>query len=126
VDLADLLHLLDPVCGERWPFESAWHVTCFATDGLPWRTRSVMEQKPYVVGAIVGAAVGAAIGYLYFTDDGKRRRDELARLLDRAQVELREAQGLWQRVQKIGQQYQAGRRTAMDDTFDFDAPESVS
>jgi gas vesicle protein len=84
-----------------------------------------MEQKPYVVGAVIGAVVGGAVGYLYFTDAGKQRRDELARLLDRMADELKEAQALWARVQRIGQQYQEGRRNALGGSFDFDGSENV-
>ena len=84
-----------------------------------------MEQRPYLVGAVIGAAVGSAIGYLYFTEAGKHRRDDLARLLDRMADELKEAQALWARVQRIGQQYQEGRRNALGGNFDFDGPENV-
>jgi hypothetical protein len=73
-----------------------------------------MAAKPYVVGAAVGAAVGGAMGYLYFTEDGQRRRRDLSALLDRAAVEMHEARGLWQRILNIGEQYQHARREALE------------
>ncbi|MEO7192337.1 MAG: YtxH domain-containing protein [Vicinamibacterales bacterium] len=73
-----------------------------------------MAGKPYMVGAVIGAAVGSAVGYLYFTDEGRRRREDLGHLLDRAVVEMHEARGLWQRLLAIGEQYQHARREALD------------
>lgn len=73
-----------------------------------------MDAKPYVMGAIFGAAAGAAVGYLYFTEKGERRRHDLARLLDRAGVEMHEARGLWQRLLNLGEEYQAARRQALE------------
>ena len=83
--------------------------------------------KPFVIGAVLGAAAGGAVGYLYFTDAGKQRREELTHLLDRAAVEMHEARGLWQRILNIGEQYQHARREALESgaaaLFGFGTPE---
>lgn len=57
-----------------------------------------MAQRAWVTGALVGAAVGAAVGYLYGTDEGARRRVDLARLIDRVVVDADEARQLWARL----------------------------
>jgi hypothetical protein len=60
-------------------------------------------------GAVVGASVGALIGYLYFTADGQRRRDEVGRALDRLVVEVDELRRLWLRLGRISDEYRQAR-----------------
>ncbi|HWB15196.1 MAG TPA: YtxH domain-containing protein [Vicinamibacterales bacterium] len=60
-------------------------------------------------GAVVGASVGALIGYLYFTADGRRRRDEIGGALDRMVVEIDELRRLWLRLGRISDEYRQAR-----------------
>jgi hypothetical protein len=58
---------------------------------------------------VVGAGVGALIGYLYFTADGRQRRDEIGRTLDRLVVEVDELRRLWLRLGRISDEYRQAR-----------------
>jgi hypothetical protein len=60
-------------------------------------------------GAVIGATAGALIGYLYFTADGRRRRDEIGRALDRMVVEVDELRRLWHRLGRISDEYRQAR-----------------
>jgi gas vesicle protein len=72
-----------------------------------------MQGRPSLIGAAVGAAIGGAVGYFYFTETGQRRRDDIARVLDRAVVELHEMRSLWQRINQIGDEYRHQRHDAL-------------
>jgi hypothetical protein len=60
-------------------------------------------------GAAMGASAGALIGYLYFTADGRRMRDEIGRALDRMVVEVDELRRLWLRLGHISDEYRQAR-----------------
>jgi hypothetical protein len=53
-----------------------------------------------VTGALIGAAAGAAVAFFYATDRGADRRADLARIVDRASVDLDEARRLWGRLRE--------------------------
>jgi gas vesicle protein len=72
-----------------------------------------MSGKPSVIGAAVGAVIGGAVGYFYFTETGQQRREDIARVFDRAAVELHEMRALWQRINQLGDEYKTQRREAL-------------
>jgi gas vesicle protein len=71
-----------------------------------------MAQRPYLAGAIIGAAVGGAFGYLFFTDEGHQRRQELTRVAERLMNDFQELRTLWDRIHAMAEQYQHAGRDA--------------
>jgi hypothetical protein len=54
--------------------------------------------KPTVAGAVIGAAVGAVVGYMYFTDEGRRRINRLGMVFDQLATDVSRATESWQRL----------------------------
>ena len=67
------------------------------------------NQQACLTGALVGAAVGAAVGYLYGTEDGVRRRAQIARLTDHLVVDADEAHRLWLRLREAWARFEDAR-----------------
>lgn len=68
------------------------------------------KQQVCVAGAFVGAAVGATLAYLYMTDEGADRRNQIARAVDRLSIDAEEAQRLWLRLSEAWTQFDADRQ----------------
>lgn len=62
-------------------------------------------ERACVAGAVAGAAIGAAVAYLYGTDDGARRREEIARLAERVTFDIDDARQLWTRLRDVWVEY---------------------
>lgn len=76
-------------------------------------------ERACVAGAVIGAAIGATVAYFYGTDDGARRREELARLAERVRFDIDDARQLWTRLQDVWAEYDrpaAARRPRLEGT----------
>jgi hypothetical protein len=49
------------------------------------------DRSAILMGALVGALAGGAVGYLYFTESGRRMREEFEPRMNDAIVELQRA-----------------------------------
>ncbi len=58
----------------------------------------VNERGMVMASMAIGAALGGVVGYLFFTEDGRRRREQIEPALDQL---MREAQRLRGTVEKV-------------------------
>ncbi len=59
------------------------------------------DQSRVVVASLAGAVVGAVVGFLYFTDRGRRMRDELEPRLDEVGHEIRKLRSTVTKAQAV-------------------------
>ncbi len=59
------------------------------------------DQSRVVVASLAGAVVGAVVGFLYFTDGGRRLRDELEPRLDEVGQEIRKLRSTVTKAQAV-------------------------
>jgi gas vesicle protein len=64
-----------------------------------------MDHRPTLAGAIFGAAIGGAAGYLFFTEAGRRSREEIGEALDRLSVDVHDLGVLWERLRDARDRY---------------------
>jgi len=73
------------------------------------------DRAAILTGALVGGLIGAAFGYLYFTESGRRARQEFEPQMDALIAELRRARAAAARtVDAAGQSWRSVRRLQSD------------
>jgi gas vesicle protein len=73
------------------------------------------DRAAILTGALVGGLIGAAFGYLYFTESGRRARQEFEPRMDALIAELRRARAAAARtVDAAGQSWRSVRRLESD------------
>jgi len=73
------------------------------------------DRAAILTGALVGGLIGAAFGYLYFTESGRRARQEFEPRMDALIAELRRARAAAARtVDAAGQSWRSVRRLQSD------------
>ena len=73
------------------------------------------DRAAILTGALVGGLIGAAFGYLYFTESGRRARQEFEPRMDALIAELRRARAAAARtVDAAGQGWRSVRQLQSD------------
>ena len=73
------------------------------------------DRAAILTGSLVGGLIGAAFGYLYFTESGRRARQEFEPRMDALIAELRRARAAAARtVDAAGQSWRSVRRLQSD------------
>jgi len=73
------------------------------------------DRAAILTGALVGGLIGAAFGYLYFTESGRRARQEFEPRMDALIAELRRVRAAAARtVDAAGQSWRSVRRLQSD------------